>query len=541
MASNMEQVASIKSGPEVVETTMPTNVSFDEIIFAMPEEQLKRGAVAVYKVGKQMTNLTDFFRYMRVCGSIWVTSTDIYVPAYQWGQEICASCKRTHHKNVTCDMVLERPFNQGAIDDLYSPSSKWCRSDSQDARFTAQQYDRIMEAEVLILLQYVATRVKEIMKPWEGLMFLDSTPIPLDCEITERAMVLDILCTLETRGSSLEQQEATWSKIQSFYLDVAKRIDTVLNRFTLADAVGAPIEDLLTHVFDTANMLSHSKPKSRPITFLDGYIMEGKSEYIQKNYAHDSTCCIVPERDDVYRSSTLSGKQLLHYQNIITPLHLVLSSIVNLEQDHAHIVIDRFPMSMCVFDKEVNASLIFLYLFTIKRITNREQASPWSFTLKFFMCHNPPRPDRLARRFEMERIHSSLDYMSEAQTYYFKYLAALETLGGNMDLIGLARLQYPLAINSSPLLVATDSYFRATNARWEWVSSRDLPVIAPPAMLARWVFSDKYGSEWRKNLLDFLIHFIGKSQVKRAVKPQLSRLATIEEITQERSISESEN
>lgn len=165
---------------------------------------------------------------------------------------------------------------------------------------------------------------------------------------------------------------------------------------------------------------------SHIIRFIDGFIMEGKSEYISSLAAPD--VCIMREKDALYRRKLFDGLQMLDLQPIMSPLHFILQLMLPVAAPSTKIFyIERFPISALLFDRDLDDKFLYTTLACYSVLLN---APTVYFELNFCVNTELTRPDRLTRMFEMQRIHSTTDYLREMRQYYLNYLITLEH---NMD------------------------------------------------------------------------------------------------------------
>lgn len=173
--------------------------------------------------------------------------------------------------------------------------------------------------------------------------------------------------------------------------------------------------------------------KNSPLlTYVDGFIMEAKSEYT-------ATCegNILRENDFYYRGKMRNGKCLLDLLHLMPAFHLISSKMINYDIDLSQdSYIERFPISCCIFD---SCDFRYIYLsllidgFIFQQFENIPHPLGFQFTsnITFFLNMRSQIPYPSKREFECKFYKTLADYTKASFSYYLHYTLFMDYVSSN--------------------------------------------------------------------------------------------------------------
>lgn len=251
-------------------------------------------------------------------------------------------------------------------------------------------------------------------------------------------------------------------------------------------------------------------PSKAKITFVDGFIMEGKSQYVT-NIMFCQKKNFFMENDFIYRDEFTTGSHkgtcMLDKLHLMPALHLVSSKILPYTGYDSKLdtIIDRSPLSCVIFDSaQINYALldftIWNHALNKYDVVNDRNAP--ELTIHFMVNQKVVIPDA-RRAFEMRYYMGPQDLLKKSFAYYFLFTSLLDLL-------------------SSPQLQQTVQYcgkfnnrgFKCFNSVFDYFSfimpGFDEQVITPKATLD---YATKI--DWIKSLIKYdQVFFLNNERFK---------------------------
>lgn len=150
------------------------------------------------------------------------------------------------------------------------------------------------------------------------------------------------------------------------------------------------------------------------IRFVDGYIMEGKTNYV--NDAASLGFPVLKEKSDWFRTKLRNGKQLLEYPELVGVFATLFLNAPF--EPECLLIIERSPISCMIFDGFSPNYLKFYFAFLSCFVDFKKI----NFELELFLNLEPKVPSvEFNRSFEMKFIKSADEYSKIATAYYLYY------------------------------------------------------------------------------------------------------------------------
>lgn len=223
-----------------------------------------------------------------------------------------------------------------------------------------------------------------------------------------QAIVVTILCALTYKVGWY-----SWSIASKMHEDLIRIKSLFVEYFTLSGACKEHIEFLeRPFIFE---FKSHENSemsvsiKNTKKTFVDGFIMEGKSEYCE-SLQNIKDCNILLEYDFLYRSKFTNGKNkdliMLNILKLMPAFNMVTSKILPYKDFSLkkNTIIDRSPFCCAVFDG-VNKKHVLLDLMAWNLCLNNfniRRTETFNFELKIMLNMTCVLPDSEKRKFEKD-------------------------------------------------------------------------------------------------------------------------------------------